>query len=89
VRNTADNTTVEIPCTGFFAYIGLQPSIEFAPAELARDADGCLVTDANLSTKMPGVFAAGAVRAGYGGLLKHAMADGNAAAKSAKAAIGG
>jgi len=89
VRNTADNTTVEIPCTGFFAYIGLQPSIEFAPAELARDADGCLVTDANLSTKMPGVFAAGAVRAGYGGLLKHAMADGDTAAKSAKAAVGG
>jgi thioredoxin reductase (NADPH) len=89
VRNTADNTTVEIPCTGFFAYIGLQPSIEFAPSELARDAEGCLVTDANLSTKMPGVFAAGAVRAGYGGLLKHAMADGNTAAKSAKAAVGG
>ena len=89
VRNTADNTTVEIPCAGFFAYIGLQPSIEFAPVELARDADGCLVTDANLSTKMPGVFAAGAVRAGYGGLLKHATADGNTAAKSAKAGIGG
>ena len=32
VRNTADNTTVEIPCAGFFAYIGLQPSIDFAPA---------------------------------------------------------
>jgi len=38
---------------------------------------------------MPGVFAAGAVRAGYGGLLKHAMADGDTAAKSAKAAVGG
>ena len=88
VRNTADNTTVEIPCAGFFAYIGLQPSIEFAPAELARDASGCLVTDANLHTGMPGVIAAGAVRAGYGGLLTHAIADGNAAAKAAKAAVG-
>lgn len=89
VRNTADNTTVEIPCAGFFAYIGLQPAIEFAPAELARDANGCLVTDANLHTKLPGVFAAGAVRAGYGGLLTHAIADGNAAAKAAKAQVGG
>jgi thioredoxin reductase (NADPH) len=89
VRNTADNTTVEIPCAGFFAYIGLQPSIEFAPAELARDAEGCLVTDANLHTGMPGVFAAGAVRAGYGGMLSHAIADGTAAAKAAKAAVGG
>ncbi|MEO8441185.1 MAG: FAD-dependent oxidoreductase [Betaproteobacteria bacterium] len=89
VRNTADNTTVEIPCAGFFAYIGLQPSIEFAPADLARDASGCLVTDANLHTKMPGVFAAGAVRAGYGGMLTHAIADGNTAAKAAKTALGG
>jgi thioredoxin reductase (NADPH) len=89
VRNTADNTTVEIPCAGFFAYIGLQPTVEFAPAELARDANGCLVTDANLHTKLPGVFAAGAVRAGYGGLLRHAIADGNAAAKAAKAQVGG
>ena len=88
VRNTADNTTVEIPCAGFFAYIGLQPSIDFAPAELERDANGCLVTDANLRTKMPGVFAAGAVRAGYGGLLTHAIADGTAAARAAKAAVG-
>jgi thioredoxin reductase (NADPH) len=89
VRNTADNTTVEIPCTGFFAYIGLEPAAEFAPAELARDADGFLVTDPALATKMPGVFAAGAVRAGYRGLLTHSIADGNAAAKAAKAAVGG
>jgi len=89
VRNTADNATSEIPCAGFFAYIGLQPSIEFAPAELARDAEGFLVTDTNLGTKMPGVFAAGAVRAGYGGLLTHAIADGNAATKAAKASLGG
>ena len=32
---------------------------------------------------------AGAVRAGYGGLLTHAIADGTAAAKAAKAAVGG
>ena len=88
VRNTADNTTVEIPCAGFFAYIGLQPSIEFAPAEIARDDEGFLVTDANLHTKLPVVFAAGAVRTGYGGLLTHAIADGNAAAKAAKATLG-
>ncbi len=89
VRNTADNTSTEIPCAGFFAYIGLQPSIEFAPADLARDVDGFLVTDAGLNTKMPGVIAAGAVRAGYEGMLTHAIAEGNAAAKAAKAALGG
>ena len=36
---------------------------------------------------MPGVFAAGAVRSGYGGLLADAVAEGIAAAKSAMALI--
>src|SRR4051812_46525451 len=89
VRNTATNDTLEIPSAGFFAYIGLQPACDFAPPELARDADGHVVTDNALATKIPGVFAAGAVRAGYGGLLTHAIADGTAAAKAAKAALGG
>jgi thioredoxin reductase (NADPH) len=89
VRNTATNDTIELPSAGFFAYIGLQPACDFAPPELARDTNGYVVTDSALATKIPGVFAAGAVRAGYGGLLTHAIADGTAAAKSAKAALGG
>ena len=87
VRNVTTNATTEIPCAGFFAYIGLQPTCDFAPAELARDTDGFLVTDASLQTKIPGLIAAGAVRAGYGGMLTHAIADGTAAAKAAK--VGG
>ena len=79
----------EIPCTGFFAYIGLEPACEFAPAEIGRDAGGRLLTDAALQTAVPGVFAAGAVRSGCGGLLTHAVADGIAAAKSAVARLRG
>ena len=89
VRNVADNTTREIPCAGFFAYVGLQPNCDFVPAEIARDANGCLVTNASLQTAVPGVYAAGAVRAGYGGLLTHAMAEGATAAKAAAAQLGG
>ncbi len=89
VRNVATNAASDIACTGFFAYIGLQPACEFVPAEVARDANGLLVTDSALQTKMPGLFAAGAVRAGYGGLLTHAMADGKAAALGMSAQLGG
>jgi thioredoxin reductase (NADPH) len=88
VRNVAANSTSDIPCAGFFAYVGLQPVCDFVPAEVARDANGALVTDAALQTKMPGLFAAGAVRAGYGGLLTHAIADGETAAKGAAATAG-
>lgn len=77
----------EIPCTGFFAYVGLEPASDFVPPEIARDANGCLVTGPDLATSMPGVFAAGAVRSGYGGLLVHAMAEGIAAADGARAHV--
>src|SRR5450759_1996332 len=88
VRNAGDGKTTEIPCSGFFAYIGLEPNCEFAPAEIQRDANRCLMTDHSLQTAMPGVFAAGAVRAGYGGLLTHAVAEGDLAAKAVAAQFG-
>ena len=89
VRNVVDGATMEIPCTGFFAYIGLEPRCEFAPQEIRRDPNGCLMTDASLQTAMAGVYAAGAVRAGYDGLLTHAIAEADAAAKAACARLGG
>ncbi len=73
----------ELACTGFFAYIGLEPVSEFVPEAIRRDAAGCIETDPEFQTGMPGVFAAGAVRSGYGGMLSHAMAEGVAAARSA------
>ena len=89
VRNVADGATSEIPCTGLFAYIGLEPRCDFAPPEIQRDANGCLMTDASLQTAMTGVYAAGAVRAGYGGLLTHAITDGITAAKAVSAQLRG
>ncbi|MBI2289403.1 MAG: FAD-dependent oxidoreductase [Betaproteobacteria bacterium] len=89
VRNVLDGATTEIPCTGLFAYIGLEPRCEFAPPEIQRDANGGLMTDASLRTAMTGVYAAGAVRAGYGGLLTHAIAEGNAAARALTAQLRG
>jgi thioredoxin reductase (NADPH) len=83
VENLADHTTEEIACSGFFGYIGLEPSAEFVPPEVARDAHGFLVTDPDLKTPLQGLFAAGAVRSGYGGMLEHALAEGIAAAKGA------
>ena len=89
VRVKTKGIESEIACTGVFPYIGLAPAGTFAPEAVLRDAGGHLLTDAALQTAMPGVFAAGAVRAGYGGMLTHALAEGVAAAKSAAAAIRG
>ena len=88
VRHVGGGQTTEIPCAGLFAYIGLAPNCAFAPPEVKRDADGFLVTDTSLQTAMAGVFAAGAVRSGYGGMLTDAVAEAETAAAAACARLG-
>ncbi len=83
VRNAADGTRSEIPCAGFFAYIGLAPNSEYLPAAIARDANGAVLTDGSLKTALDGVWAAGAVRAGYSGLLTDAVKEAETAVASA------
>ncbi len=83
VRDTAQGKIEDIACSGIFAYVGLAPNSEFVPAEIERDEAGQLLTDATMQTKLPGVFAIGAVRSGYGGMLADAMAEATVAADSA------
>jgi thioredoxin reductase (NADPH) len=78
----ADGRTEEVPCAGVFAYIGLQPNIDFLPAEVARDADGYVKTDDDLQTSVSGISAIGAVRSGYEGTLEHAIAEAHRAAEA-------
>jgi thioredoxin reductase (NADPH) len=72
---TTDGAKGEIPCTGFFAYVGLEPNSSFLPREIGRDAVGAVVTDESLRTGLAGVWAAGAVRSGYSGLLADAVKE--------------
>jgi thioredoxin reductase (NADPH) len=62
-----------LACAGVFVYVGLEPAAQFLPDAVRRDADGAVLTAADLKTGMRGVFAAGAVRAGYGGALADAV----------------
>lgn len=87
-REIATGKTQVIPATGFFAYVGLEPVCEFVPAAVPRNTTGHLVTDPEMRTTLPGLYAAGAVRSGNGGMLADAAADGIAAANAAKAYLG-
>ena len=49
---------------GVFIFVGLDPNTDFLPSEIERDRFGFIVTRQNLETTLPGVFAAGDVRAG-------------------------
>lgn len=76
-----------LPCRGFFAFVGLAPASGVLPAAVARDARGAAVTSADYETALPRLYAAGAVRAGCGGMLADAVAEGTAAARAAAGAI--
>lgn len=83
IHNTADGARSEIACSGFFAYVGLSPNSGYLPASIARDANGAVVTDGSLQTALTGVLAAGAVRAGYSGLLVDAVKEAETAVAGA------
>ena len=71
-----------IACTGLFPFVGLQPTSSFLPVGIELDGRGAILTSADRETTLAGVFAAGAVRAGCGGSLEDAVADGEAAASA-------
>jgi thioredoxin reductase (NADPH) len=78
-----DNATGQIETyspDGVFVFIGLRPNSGFLPDAVARDAQGFIVTESNLATSMPGVFAAGDVRVGSTKQAVAAAGDGTTAA---------
>jgi thioredoxin reductase (NADPH) len=67
------------PAAAAFVFIGLTPNSAFLGDAVERDSAGFLVTSATMETSMPGVFAAGDVRAGSTKQLGSAVGDGIAA----------
>jgi thioredoxin reductase (NADPH) len=65
---------------GVFVFVGLAPNARFLPAEVELDRYGFIVTDATLMTTLPGVLAAGDVRAGSTKQAASAAGEGATAA---------
>lgn len=84
VRVKRDENIEEIASAGVFVYVGLAPNAKFAPSGISRDAGGHLVTNDEFETSMPGVWAVGAVRAGYSGLLRDAAVEARSAADAVR-----
>jgi len=76
-RGTSD--VLEFRPKGVFVFIGLTPNTEFLNGAIDLDDRGFLATDAMLQTSMPGVFAAGDVRAGSTKQLASATGEGASA----------
>jgi len=72
-----------VPCRGLFVFVGLAPNAGLLGPDVARDPGGFLVTGERFETALPGVFAIGAVRSGYGGRLTQAVAEATTVAELA------
>ena len=80
VEHRDDGELEELHPAGVFVFIGLEPNTGFLQGSVELDAAGFVVTDMGLQTTMPGVFAAGDVRAGSTKQLASAVGEGAAAA---------
>ena len=60
-------------------FIGLDPNTAFVKGQVNLDERGFILTDASFMTSVPGVFAAGDVRAGSTKQLASAVGEGAAA----------
>jgi thioredoxin reductase (NADPH) len=69
VRLKREGKTEEFAAAGVFAYVGLEPNAAFAPSGVVRDERGFLVANDTCETGVAGIWAIGAVRSGYSGLL--------------------
>ena len=83
VRNVESGEIRTIEAEGLFVYVGMLPVSSFVPTEVTRDAAGFIVTDAEMATSVPGIFAAGDVRSKRCRQVSTAVGDGATAATAA------
>ena len=83
LRDTKKETTESLACMGVFVFVGVAPNTGYLPNTVARDAEGAVTVNASLESSVPGLYAAGAARAGYLGQAANAVGEGTAAAIAA------
>lgn len=82
VENVKSGEAREIPVEGVFVFVGFEPVIEYLPAGVARDKGG-VITDLEMRTNVPGIFAAGDIRSKNCRQVATAVGDGATAATAA------
>lgn len=80
VRHRQTGERQEIPASAVFIYIGYTPDTDFLQGVIELDEQGYIPTDREMRTSLPGVFAAGDVRADNLAQIAVAVGDGAKAA---------
>lgn len=80
LRDVNTGARSALAVTGMFVFIGFRPNTGIIEGHVKHDEMGYLVTDANMQTSMPGLFAAGDVRAQLTRQVTTAVGDATTAA---------
>ena len=70
--------------TGVFVFVGFRPNTGIIAVHVDHDEMGYVITDANMQTSIPGLFAAGDVRAQLVRQVTTAVGDATTAAIAAE-----
>ncbi len=84
IKNVKTGEEKLLPVGGIFIFIGIKPQTEWLNGTVAVDEGGFIVTDSEMRTSLPGVFAAGDVRAKACRQIVTAAGDGATAAYMAE-----
>lgn len=80
IRNLKTGAASDLVATGIFIFIGFTPNTGMIKEHVKHDSAGYLITDANMQTSVPGLFAAGDVRAQLTRQVTTAVGDATTAA---------
>jgi len=83
-KNLVTGQTNFIPADGVFIYVGSRPNSGFVKGMINLNDDGYIKTDDNMKSSVPGIFAAGDIRAKSLRQVITAASDGAIAANSAR-----
>jgi len=84
LKNVKSGEVSRLPVAGVFITIGITPNTDWLKGLLPMDEWGFLITDAEMATSIPGIFAAGDVRAKSLWQIATAVGDGATAAFAAE-----
>jgi thioredoxin reductase (NADPH) len=80
LQDTLTGESSSLPATGAFIFIGFRPNTGLVKQHVEHDPNGYLITDDRMMTSLPGLFAAGDVRAQLTRQITTAVGDATTAA---------
>ena len=83
ILNKETQSKTDLKVDGVFVFIGLAPNSYFIPKTMKVDERGFIITNNEMETNLPGIFAAGDVRSKTCRQVVTAVGDGAQAAHSA------